>query len=125
MLLEIFDEFLLDFIHFVDLRPPFIELLGQYVDHAITIDMPKVILDADLAQVAVMLDAEVRAVLLVVVAVAGVGAVEVGGGGVVHSCQAITSMVDFMDSMQVGRVCLSTRRRDGISYLIIIFSARH
>ena len=62
--LKILDEPLFDFIHSIDLGPPLIELLRQYIDNTVTANMAIVLFCAHVAEIAVVLNAEVRPVLL-------------------------------------------------------------
>lgn len=43
---KILEELLLDVVHAVDLRAPFIELLGQNIDDAVAVDVARVLHDA-------------------------------------------------------------------------------
>lgn len=62
--LKILDEPLFDFIHSVDLRPPLIELLRQDIDNTVTANMAIVFFCTHVTEVAVVLNTEVRSVLL-------------------------------------------------------------
>lgn len=70
MLLEVPHKYLLYLVHLVDLRTPLVELVRQNVDDTVTVDVMLVVIVTDLAQVSIMLHAEVSRVLVTVEAIA-------------------------------------------------------
>jgi hypothetical protein len=66
VLLKVSHEYLLNVVHLVDLGAPFIELIRQNVDNAVTVGVALVIVYAHFTKVAVMLHAEVSGVVHIV-----------------------------------------------------------
>ena len=83
LLFQLFDQFILglqilneldfDFIHFIDLWSPLVELLGENINDAIATYMTSMFLHALITQEAVVLDAEMCSILFGMKAQAEVG----------------------------------------------------
>ena len=107
MLFEVFDKFLFDLIHFIDLWSPFVELLSQNVDDTVAVDVSNVVLDANLAKEAIMFNAKMSAIFFIVIAWTGVWKLEFLSIFILIIKLLVSSMVDQMSLMKCHDLLLS------------------